>query len=153
MTYQSGNGTALKRLLGAKTAAASTPDDLTVLAELRVSQVNGCAYCVDLHTRELLGIGYDAQKIACLTVWREADLFSDLEKAVLDLAEAMTVPPIGRRAPLALKTLSKLRSEQEVVDLAYRISTMNALNRLSISFEDKPEKSDLNIKVRNHAKA
>lgn len=139
--YASQNPQALKSLLSTKAAAASADEALTFLAELRVSQLNGCGYCVDLHTRELQHSGFDAQKIACLTVWKESGLFNETELHVLELAEAMTLNPTSAAEPQ--QRLVKILGQKQTVDRAYRIATMNALNRLSITFGDRPERRPL----------
>ena len=137
--YQDLNPGALKALLSAKSAAAGRADpSLVLLAELRVSQLNGCAYCVDLHTRELLALGFSAQKIACLTVWKESGLFNPQESAVLALAEGVTKNPTGAAQQGLVDKVTQILSAEAAVDLAYRIATMNALNRLSITFKGQP---------------
>ncbi len=112
------------------------------LVDVRVSQVNGCAYCVDLHSNEARNAGLSQQMLDCLPVWKESLLFSDREMAALQWAES--VPNISVEANIEekLHSLQENYSETEVVDLTLTISLMNCLNRMAISFGDKPSVRD-----------
>ncbi len=84
------------RGLAALTRAGSALDLLTAeLVKVRVSQINGCAYCVDLHATKAFDGGEDVRRLHAVAVWREAPFFDDRERAALALAEALTVPPLG----------------------------------------------------------
>ncbi len=109
------------------------------LVYLRVSLINGCAYCIDMHTRDLIKKGVKIEKIALVPVWREAEaLFSDREKAALAWSESVTrvaetgVPDESFQAAIAIF------SEKELADLTMAIGLMNAYNRLAISFRNTP---------------
>ena len=108
------------------------------LVELRVSQINGCVYCVDLHSREARQAGEDQQRLDVLPVWRESPFFSDRERAALGWAESVTlVPETG--VPDAIYEVARAAfSEKELVDLTLIVAMMNAWNRLAISFRHKP---------------
>ncbi|TXH32776.1 MAG: carboxymuconolactone decarboxylase family protein [Rhodospirillaceae bacterium] len=116
------------------------PDILVTLVYQRVSQINGCAFCLDTHTRDLLEQGVSVEKLALLQAWREAgSLFDQRERAALAWAETVTrvaeteVPDEDYQAARAVF------SEKELVDLTIAISIMNALNRMAISFRRTPQ--------------
>ena len=102
------------------------------LVFLRVSQINGCAYCVDLHWRDLVKAGEDQRKLNSLITWKEAPFFSARERAALAWTESLTnVAQTG--APDADYTLVTSEfSEKEVADLTIVIGLMNAMNRIGI---------------------
>lgn len=117
-----------------RTAAADAGLDRRVmeLVNLRVSQLNGCAYCLDLHTRQALEEGESQQRLAVLPAWRDTGLFTDTERAALGLAEALTLLPDGeRREEIFASYQAQLNAEQFSV-LSWAIVTMNAFNRVSI---------------------
>ncbi|PSH70247.1 alkylhydroperoxidase [Phyllobacterium brassicacearum] len=109
------------------------------LVYLRVSQINNCAYCLDMHTRDLLKKGQAIEKIALLQAWAEAgNLFDERERAALAWAETVTrvaetgVPNDAYDAAIAVF------NERELVDLTIAISLMNSYNRMAISFRNTP---------------
>lgn len=137
--YVSINEAAIARMAQAKNSMPSIDEKLRALVELRVSQINGCAYCVDLHTTEARRAGETSQRLDCLTVWREVTFFDEAEKAALAWAEAVTLVAEDG-APKALYDSLVLHfSEQQIVDLTLIIAQMNAWNRLAISFGHLPE--------------
>jgi len=116
-------------------------DDVLVdLVYLRVSQINGCAYCLDMHTRDLVKKGVSIQKLAVLQAWHEAGpLFSDHEKAALAWAESVTRVADTHVPDEVFSAAAAVFSEKELADLTMAISLMNAFNRLAISFRRAPE--------------
>jgi AhpD family alkylhydroperoxidase len=115
------------------------PNELVNLVYLRVSQINGCAFCIDMHTRDLLKSGLTVEKLVLLPVWREAGaLFSARERIALAWAETVTrvaetgVPDADYEAAAAEF------SDKELADLTYAIGLMNAFNRLGITFRSTP---------------
>ena len=136
--YAEINKRALDLLLSTKKHVGSIGPSLKALVEIRVSQINGCAYCVDLHSNEARAQGVHQQKLDCLVVWKESDLFTEVEMAALDWAENVTNISDASDMDLKLEGLLKFFSEIEIVDLTFIVATMNALNRLAISFGDKP---------------
>lgn len=103
------------------------------LVFLRVSQINGCAYCVDLHWRDALKAGDDPRKINSVVTWHEAPFFTPRERAALAWTESLTnIATTG--APDADYAAVKAEfSEKEVADLTIVIALMNAMNRIGIS--------------------
>lgn len=115
-------------------------DVLVELVYLRVSQINGCAYCLDLHTRDLLKKGVKSEKLALVQVWREATvLFDEREQAALAWAETVTRVAETAIPDEDFKAVSAVFSEKEVVDLTIAIGLMNTFNRMAISFRRMPE--------------
>ncbi len=137
------NKRAMNSLLSVKKHLTALDERLKALVEVRVSQINGCAYCVDLHTQEARGLGVEQQLLDCLPVWKESGLFSVREMAALEWAEVVT--HISSEPDIEGKLARVLAhySEPETVDLTLVISTMNSLNRLAISFGDRPPKRSL----------
>ena len=139
LDYVSINGPAIASMAKAKRDISTIEPKLRAVIELRVSQINGCAYCVDLHTREARTAGETSQRLDCLTVWREVPFFTDAEKAALAWAEAVTsIAENGAPAPL-YNSLNDHFSDEEIVDLTLIIAQMNAWNRLAISFGHLPD--------------
>ncbi len=139
LDYVSINGPAIASMAKAKNSMTSIEDKLRAIVELRISQINGCAYCVDLHTVEARKAGETQQRLDCLTVWREVSFFDDAEKAALAWAETVTLVA-GNGAPATVyDALSTHFSEKQIVDLTLIIAQMNAWNRLAISFGHLPE--------------
>jgi uncharacterized peroxidase-related enzyme len=113
---------------------------LRALVELRTSQINGCAYCLSLHTEEARHAGEDQQRLETLSAWRETPFFTDKERAALAWAEAVTVLGPHGVAQEVFDALKAHFTEKEIVDLTLVIATMNAWNRLNISFGNVPPK-------------
>jgi AhpD family alkylhydroperoxidase len=125
-------------ILSVKEHTTSIEKGLKALVELRVSQINGCAYCIDLHSTEARKSGEPQQKLDCLSVYKESQLFNDKELAALSWAQSVTNISIESDIESKLNNLLQHFSEKEAVDLTLIISLMNTLNRLAISFGDKP---------------
>ena len=113
---------------------------LVDLVYLRVSQINGCAYCLDMHTRDLIKKGVSIDKLALVQAWREAGkLFSDRERAALAWAETVTQVAHTGVPDADFHAASAVFDEKELVDLTFAIGLMNTYNRLAISFRNQPE--------------
>jgi AhpD family alkylhydroperoxidase len=113
------------------------PAELVELVYLRVSQINNCAYCLDMHTRDLIKKGVKIEKLALVQAWAEAGhLFSERERAALAWAEAVT--RVSGVPDEAFEAARAAFEEKELVDLTIAISLMNAYNRMAISFRNTP---------------
>ncbi|KVG64846.1 carboxymuconolactone decarboxylase family protein [Burkholderia pseudomultivorans] len=113
---------------------------LVELAYLRVSQINNCAYCLDMHTRELLKKGVPIEKLALVQAWAEAGaLFDARERAALAWAESVTRVAETGVPDAAYDAARAAFDERELVDLTIAISLMNAYNRMAISFRNTPQ--------------
>jgi AhpD family alkylhydroperoxidase len=111
---------------------------LRALVELRVSQINGCAYCVDLHSREARQAGEAQQRLDCLPVWVETSFYNDRERAALAWAESVTLVSQTGIPDAVYEEARKQFSEKDLVDLTLIVSVMNAWNRMAISFRQGP---------------
>jgi AhpD family alkylhydroperoxidase len=115
------------------------PVELIELVYLRVSQINNCAYCLDMHTRDLIKKGVKIEKLALVQAWAEAGhLFSKRERAALAWAEAVTRVSETGVPDEAFQAGRAVFEEKELVDLTIAISLMNAYNRLAIGFRNTP---------------
>ncbi|AMM26380.1 carboxymuconolactone decarboxylase family protein [Variovorax sp. PAMC 28711] len=104
------------------------------LVRLRASQINGCAYCIDLHTADLRKAGETDRRIATVSVWHETPFFTEREQAALAWTEAVTQIARTHAPDGAYEGLRAQFSEAEQVDLTLAISAINSWNRLSIGF-------------------
>lgn len=118
----------------------SLPQPLINLVYLRVSLINGCAFCIDLHTRDLMQGGMPIEKIVLVPVWDEAGaLFDRRERAALAWAESLTRVAETHAPDAGYEAAAAVFSDRELADLTIAISTMNAYNRLGIGFRKTPK--------------
>ena len=113
---------------------------LVDLVYLRISQINNCAYCLDMHTRDLLKKGVKVEKLALVQAWREAgNLFDPRERAALAWAESVTLVAQTGVPDAAYEEVRAVFDEREIVDLTIAIGLMNTYNRMAISFRNTPQ--------------
>ncbi len=112
---------------------------LVELVKARVSQVNGCAYCIDLHTRRARELGETEQRLYALDAWREGPFFDARERAALAWAEAVTRLGEDRVSDAAFREAREHFGEKALVDLTLAVVAINGWNRLSIAFRAQPE--------------
>jgi AhpD family alkylhydroperoxidase len=113
--------------------------ELVDLVYLRVSQINGCAYCIDMHTSDLLSQGVAISKLALLPVWHDAGaVFSGRERAALAWADSVARAAESRVPDADYAKVTAEFSDKEVADLTYAIGLMTAFNRLGVSFRTPP---------------
>lgn len=103
------------------------------LIKIRASQINHCAFCINMHTRDALNIGETAQRIFLLNAWREADLFSEKEKAVLALTEAMTLISKNGVPDEVYDEAARHLTDKELAAVMMAIVTINAWNRIAVT--------------------
>lgn len=108
--------------------------NLLHLLELRVSQLNGCAYCIDMHSKDLRAAGETEQRLYLLDAWRETSLYTERERAAFTWAEAVTFVTDGHVPDEVYEEVKKHFSEEEIVDLTFAVTTINTWNRLNIAF-------------------
>lgn len=114
-------------------AAAGLDDQLVELVNLRISQLNGCAYCLEVHTLKGLDAGLDAQRLGLLAAWREAEaLYSETERAALDLAEAVTLLPGQEDQHVSQLMSHHVLTDEQYSAVQWLAITMNVTNRISI---------------------
>jgi AhpD family alkylhydroperoxidase len=103
------------------------------LVKLRASQVNGCAYCIDMHWKDLRALGESEQRLYGLDAWEESPYYSDRERAALAWTEAVTNLRDGHVRDEVYEDVRKHFSEKELADLTFAVAAINAWNRLAIS--------------------
>ncbi|MGE7024155.1 carboxymuconolactone decarboxylase family protein [Solibacillus cecembensis] len=103
------------------------------LVKIRVSQINGCAFCIDMHTSEARKMGETEQRIYCLNTWNECTFYTLEEKIALELAEHLTLIPTKRVPDDLYKRVRKFYDEKQYVDLVLIINQINSWNRISIA--------------------
>jgi AhpD family alkylhydroperoxidase len=117
-----------------RAAAASLEPSLIRLVEIRASQINGCANCLNMHTVEARSQGETEQRIYLLSAWREAPLYSERERAALGWTDALTRLSEGHTHEVAYEALKAHFTEDEQVKLTLMINIINGWNRLSVGF-------------------
>ena len=110
---------------------------LLELVKMRASQINGCAYCIDMHTKDARAAGETEGRIYALNAWRETPFFSDRERAALAWTEAVTRIGDGVSDALFAEASGQF-SEKELADLTWAVAAINAWNRVAISFRSVP---------------
>jgi AhpD family alkylhydroperoxidase len=116
--------------LDAASRRTSLDPELQELVRARASQINGCAYCVDLHTSDATTAGVPARKLNALPVWRDTPFFSDQERAALELTEAMTRLADTRISDELFARVAAQFDEQDLSDLVWLVAVINTWNRI-----------------------
>ena len=137
---------ALRSLLDLSNAVAACglEKSLLELVKIRASQINGCAYCLHMHTRDARANGESEERIHLLPAWREAPGYSERERAALGWTEALTLVAQTRAPDAEYAAVAAQFSAEEQVNLTLAIATINSWNRLAVGFRSTPE-------VRDHA--
>jgi AhpD family alkylhydroperoxidase len=135
---------AVKRMMAVNSylVGSALEPGLRHLIWLRVSQINGCAYCVDLHTHEALRDGESLQRLNCLVTWADTPLFSDRERSALAWAEALTKVSETHALDEVYELVRAHFEDKELVDLTLMIAAMNAWNRMAIGFRRQPSRRE-----------
>jgi AhpD family alkylhydroperoxidase len=114
--------------------ASSLEPKMRELIKIRASQINGCAYCVDMHTKDALAMGEDPQRLHLVEVWREAPVFSPRERAALAWTEALTLLPQTGAPDDVYDEVARQFTPAEQVALTLAIIAINGWNRLAVGF-------------------
>jgi AhpD family alkylhydroperoxidase len=109
-------------------------ESLVHLLKMRASQINGCAYCLDMHSKDARALGETEQRLYGLDAWREAPYYTDRERAALAWIESLTEITKGHVPDAVFEEAKKVFSEKELVDLAMVAVAINGWNRLAIAF-------------------
>lgn len=133
------DGTKAFRAMHGYLQECGLPRELIELVNLRVSQINGCAYCLDLHCRELRKMGETQQRLDCLAAWREVPFFTDRERAALAWAESLTRIDRTAAPDADYEPLAGHFSEKEIADLTFAIANMNMMNRVGVGLRMVPK--------------
>lgn len=133
--FEKGNG-AIKALFGLGAYLAKSPIEkkLLHLIEFRVSQINGCAYCLDMHSKDLRAEGETEQRLYMLAAWREGPMYTDRERAALAWAEAVTELKNREVSDEVFEQVRQQFTDEELVDLTLAVTTINTYNRINIAF-------------------
>ena len=116
-------------------AKSSLEPQLINLIDFRVSQINGCAYCLDMHSKDLRAAGEAEQRLYTIAAWREAPFYSERERAALAWAEAVTRLNDGNVPDDVYEEARRQFSEEELIDLTVAVTTINTYNRINIAFK------------------
>jgi AhpD family alkylhydroperoxidase len=140
-----------KAMLAFEAAVADSgfDPDLLELVKIRVSQVNGCAYCIDMHTKDARARGESEQRIYALNAWWEAPFFTDRERAALALAESITKVAETHVPDDVVDEARRHFDDTELTQLVFAVTVINAWNRLSVT--GRPMVGDYVSKVGAHA--
>ena len=124
---------ALEKQVDERVAAAGIEAGFSHLLRLRASQLNGCAFCVRMHTRDALASGESSDRIAVLPAWREAGYFTEKERASLALVEAVTLISEGQVPEAVYTQAASVLSEEEIAAVEWSGVMINVWNRIAIS--------------------
>lgn len=144
MTQRLAYGKAAPGAMRAMNGLQSYVDDcglehaLLELVKLRASQINGCAYCVDMHTKDARALGETEQRLYCLSVWRECSFYSERERAALEWTEALTLISETHVPDEIYDAVRPHFTEKELADLTLAVVLINGWNRFAISFRSEP---------------
>jgi len=115
------------------TSSTGIDPKLRELIKIRASQLNGCAYCLHMHTKDARKLGETNKRIDCLAAWREGTFYSEAERAVLELTEHVTLIA-DKRVPTKLYDQMRIHfSDEQYIAIVYIINQINSWNRLSIA--------------------
>ena len=128
--------------LGQAVKKSSLGDTLIDLINIRASQINGCAFCLDMHCKEAKIHGEKELRIYHIPIWRESTLFSETERAVLEWTEAVTKPSEHGISDEIYDRVRAQLSETQITELTFAIGIINMWNRLNISFQTIPGSAD-----------
>lgn len=126
--------TALEQQIG----RLSLEKSLVELVRLRASQINGCAYCIDVHTNDARKAGESERRLTVLSVWRETPFFSERERAALEWTESLTLVAEQSVSQHVWEMVHPQFSANEIVELTLVITSINAWNRFAIAFRKLP---------------
>jgi AhpD family alkylhydroperoxidase len=116
----------------------SIEQKLLHLIELRVSQINGCAFCIDMHSKDMRHEGETEQRLYMLSAWRDAPFYTDRERAALEWAEAVTLLADSHVPDEVYHRAKEQFNEQEIFDLTFAVSAINLWNRFNVAFRTTP---------------
>ena len=126
------------RALESYLSECSLEPKLRELIKLRASQINGCAYCVDMHSLDALALGETEQRLFALPVWRETPFFTERERAALLWTEKLTLLAVDHVPDEVYQAVRPHFNDVELADLTLAVATINAWNRFGVGFRDVP---------------
>jgi len=143
LDYYTASPQALKGMLmlEAATFGLSIEKPLLELVKIRVSQLNHCGFCTDMHSMQARQRGESERRLFALCVWRDSPFFSPRERAALAWSESMATLPTSSVSDELFAAMRVEFSEQELVDLTMAVSSISAWNRLAVGFRQQPPNS------------
>jgi AhpD family alkylhydroperoxidase len=140
LDFYKANPSAIKALLAVeeRIGKSSLEKSLAELVRLRASQINGCAFCVDMHVTDARKGGETDRRLATVVVWRETPFFTDRERAALEWTEALTLVSQNHVPDAVWEAVQPHFTEEEIVDLTLLVSSINTWNRFAIGFRKLP---------------
>ena len=141
INYYEAAPNAMKAMMALETAVGKLSIELPLLelVRLRVSQINGCAFCLDMHTADARKGGETERRLYTVSAWRETPFFTPRERAALAWAESLTLISHTHAPDEDFNTLATEFSPQEQIDLSVAITTINSWNRLAVGFRKMPK--------------
>ncbi|MFI7012833.1 carboxymuconolactone decarboxylase family protein [Streptomyces sp. NPDC050164] len=118
---------------------AELEPELLELVRIRASQINGCAFCIDMHTRDARARGETEQRVYALNAWRETPFFTERERAALALTEAVTLVHDGRVPDAVYAEAAEVFDEKQIAALIWSATVINAYNRIAIATRMVPK--------------
>jgi AhpD family alkylhydroperoxidase len=140
LDYYSASPKAMKAMIAmeALTSSLSIEQGLLHLIKIRASQLNGCAFCTDMHSVDARRLGESDRRLYCIVVWRDSNFFNPRERAALAWTEAVTLLSESHVPDDVYAQTREQFSESEMVDLTIAVTTINSWNRLAVSFRQTP---------------
>ena len=130
-------------------AACGLEHNLIHLMKMRASQINGCAYCIDMHSKDARALGETEQRLYALNAWHETPFYTDRERAALEWAETITLISKTHAPDDVYARVAKHFTPEELANLTLAINTINSWNRLAIAFRLVPGAYKSNLKPAN----
>jgi len=134
-------------------ASSRIEQSIRELVKLRCSQINGCAFCIDMHTKDARAEGESEQRLYALSAWRETPFYTDRERAALAWAEAVTLISESHVPDELYDDARRFFSEEELLDLTLAVIAINSWNRLAITFRTVPGTYQVRARSAEHAPA
>ena len=140
LNFYKASPNAIKAMLGLEehVAKSGIEKPLADLVRLRASQINGCAFCVDMHSADARKAGEDERRLATVTVWRETPFFTERERAALEWTESLTNVAQSHVPDDVWERVQPHFTPEEIVDLTLLVGAINSWNRLAIAFRKLP---------------
>ena len=141
LNYYQAAPQAMKAMLGLEKAASESilPGALRELVRIRASQINGCAYCIDMHTADATKAGESVRRLMAVSAWKETPFFDERERAALLWTETLTLVAATHAPDEVYAEVAAVFNDQELAELTFVIAAINAWNRFGVGFAMQPE--------------
>ncbi|MDH4608415.1 carboxymuconolactone decarboxylase family protein [Pseudomonas sp. BN102] len=141
LNYYQAAPQAMKAMLGLEKAASESilPGSLRELVRIRASQINGCAYCIDMHTTDATKAGESVRRLMAVSAWKETPFFDERERAALLWTETLTLVAANHAPDEIYEEVAAVFNDQELAELTFVIAAINAWNRFGVGFGMQPE--------------